>query len=58
MERILTNLLRALGRLFPDCVALSQAIAFNMFVAFFPLLLLATAMNIAPCSMKQKITAS
>jgi membrane protein len=41
MERILRTLLRALGRLFPDCIALSQAIAFNMFVAFFPLLLLA-----------------
>ena len=35
------NLLRALGRIFPDCVTLSQAIAFNMFLAFFPLLLLA-----------------
>ena len=41
METILKNLLRALGRLFPDCVTLSQAIAFNMFVAFFPLLLFA-----------------
>jgi membrane protein len=35
------NLIRALGRIFPDCVTLSQAIAFNMFLAFFPLLLLA-----------------
>ncbi|HKV06427.1 MAG TPA: YihY/virulence factor BrkB family protein [Candidatus Acidoferrales bacterium] len=34
------NLRRALGRIFPDCVTLSQAIAFNMFLAFFPLLLL------------------
>ena len=33
--------MRALGRVFPDCVTLSQAIAFNMFLAFFPLLLLA-----------------
>jgi membrane protein len=41
MDRILTNLLRAFGRIFPDCVTLSQAIAFNMFLAFFPLLLLA-----------------
>lgn len=31
----------ALGRVFPDCVTLAQAIAFNMFLAFFPLLLLA-----------------
>jgi membrane protein len=41
MEGILRNLLRALGRVFPDCVTLTQAIAFNMFLAFFPLLLLA-----------------
>lgn len=41
MKPILRNLLRALGRIFPDCVTLSQAIAFNMFIAFFPLLLLA-----------------
>ncbi|HXQ24875.1 MAG TPA: YihY/virulence factor BrkB family protein [Candidatus Acidoferrales bacterium] len=34
------NLVRAFGRIFPDCVTLSQAIAFNMFLAFFPLLLL------------------
>ncbi|HUJ32003.1 MAG TPA: YihY/virulence factor BrkB family protein [Candidatus Acidoferrum sp.] len=38
MTRIL---LRSLGRIFPDCVTLGQAIAFNMFLAFFPLLLLA-----------------
>ncbi len=41
MERILRNLIRAFGRIFPDCVTLSQAVAFNMFLAFFPLLLLA-----------------
>ncbi len=41
MGAILKNLIRALGRVFPDCVTLSQAIAFNMFLAFFPLLLLA-----------------
>jgi len=41
MDRVLGNLYRALGRVFPDCVTLSQAIAFNMFLAFFPLLLLA-----------------
>lgn len=39
MEAILTRLVRSLGRIFPDCVTLSQAIAFNMFLAFFPLLL-------------------
>ena len=41
MERILRNLTRSFGRIFPDCVTLSQAVAFNMFLAFFPLLLLA-----------------
>ena len=40
MKAILRNLTRAFGRIFPDCVILSQAIAFNMFLAFFPLLLL------------------
>jgi membrane protein len=41
MDRIFGNLVRATGRVFPDCVTLSQAVAFNMFLAFFPLLLLA-----------------
>lgn len=41
MKAILRNLLHAIGRIFPGCVTLSQAIAFNMFLAFFPLLLLA-----------------
>lgn len=40
MQTVLRNLTRAVGRIFPDCVTLSQAIAFNMFLAFFPLLLL------------------
>src|SRR5215470_17446570 len=41
MEAILRNLWRSCTRIFPDCITLSQAIAFNMFLAFFPLLLLA-----------------
>jgi membrane protein len=41
MDRLLKNLFRGLGRIFPDCITLSQAIAFNMFLAFFPMLLLA-----------------
>jgi membrane protein len=41
MDRIFRNLVRATGRVFPDCVTLGQAVAFNMFLAFFPLLLLA-----------------
>ena len=41
IDRVLRNLVRACGRIFPDCLTLSQAVAFNMFLAFFPLLLLA-----------------
>jgi membrane protein len=40
MGALLRNLTRAFGRILPGCVTLSQAIAFNMFLAFFPLLLL------------------
>jgi membrane protein len=41
IDRVSRKLIRAFGRVFPDCVTLSQAVAFNMFLAFFPLLLLA-----------------
>ncbi len=41
MAAFLKNFAGALRRLFPDCITLSQAIAFNMFLAFFPLLLFA-----------------
>lgn len=40
MDRLLKNLFRGFGRVFPACITLSQAIAFNMFLAFFPMLLL------------------
>jgi membrane protein len=40
MERLMKHFFRGLGRIFPGCVTLSQAIAFNMFLAFFPMLLL------------------
>src|SRR5712671_3053296 len=36
--------LRILTRVFPRCTMLSQAIAFNLFLAFFPTLLLAVAL--------------
>jgi membrane protein len=39
MDTVFKNVLRAMTRIFPDCVTLCQAIAFNMFLAFFPLLL-------------------
>lgn len=41
VENVAKNLLRGCGRIFPDCVILGQAIAFNMFLAFFPMLLFA-----------------
>jgi membrane protein len=41
MDFTIKDLFRSLARIFPDCVTLSQAIAFNMFLAFFPMLLLA-----------------
>jgi membrane protein len=40
MDRMLNSLFRGFTRIFPDCMTLSQAIAFNMFLAFFPMLLL------------------
>lgn len=39
MDTVFKNILRSFVRIFPDCVTLCQAIAFNMFLAFFPLLL-------------------
>jgi YihY family inner membrane protein len=36
---MLETLRRALGRVFPGCVTVGQAVAFNMFLAFFPVLL-------------------
>ena len=41
MAGILEKLREAFGRVFPDCVTLGQAVAFNMFLAFFPMLLFA-----------------
>jgi membrane protein len=38
-EKATRHLVRACTRIFPDCLTLCQAIAFNMFLAFFPLLL-------------------
>jgi membrane protein len=40
MESFLKYFFRGIGRVFPACLTLSQAIAFNMFLAFFPILLL------------------
>lgn len=40
MTRPQGNLFAALRRVVPDCITQSQAIAFNMFLAFFPMMLL------------------
>ena len=40
MTRPRRSLLAALGRVLPGCITQSQAIAFNMFLAFFPMMLL------------------
>jgi len=40
MTATLQNLWRAMGRVWPACVTQSQAAAFNMFLSFFPMLLL------------------
>jgi membrane protein len=41
MMAVPKNVFRGCGRIFPDCLTLCQAIAFNMFLAFFPMLLFA-----------------
>jgi membrane protein len=40
MTRLRRSLFAALRRVVPDCITQSQAIAFNMFLAFFPMMLL------------------
>lgn len=44
VETLVISFRRALARVFPGCVTIGQAVAFNMFLAFFPMLLLAVAM--------------
>lgn len=41
MRNLLRSILRAAGHAFTQCGAQAQAVAFNMFLAFFPMLLLA-----------------
>lgn len=40
MKRSLKCFFRGMRRIYPDCVTIGQAIAFNAFIAFFPILLL------------------
>jgi membrane protein len=56
MKRVLKLLLRGLGRIFPDCVTLSQAVAFNMFLAFFPMLLLALGVLSSKAAFRDALT--
>lgn len=39
MKRFSHRFFRAVLRVFPNCITLSQAVAFNMFLAFFPMVL-------------------
>ena len=41
MGHVVENLRQSFLRVFPECVVLGQAVAFNMFLAFFPMLLFA-----------------
>src|ERR1700720_873981 len=40
MPPLIRQTFRMLGRVFPRCAMISQAIAFNLFLAFFPALLI------------------
>ncbi len=46
--RLLKRALKMFGRVFPRCSMISQAIAFNLFLAFFPTLLLVVAIATSP----------
>src|SRR5947209_18143422 len=41
MRAVLRSFLRSVPRVYPGCIMLAQAVAFNMFLAFFPMLLIA-----------------
>jgi membrane protein len=56
MKRVLRLILRGLGRIFPDCVTLSQAVAFNMFLAFFPMLLVALGVLSSKAEFRDALT--
>src|SRR5437870_13892688 len=40
MRAVLRSFLRSVPRVYPGCIMLAQAVAFNMFLAFFPMLLI------------------
>jgi len=46
--RLFKRALKMFGRVFPRCSMISQAIAFNLFLAFFPTLLLVVAIATSP----------
>ena len=46
--KLLRRAMKMFGRVFPRCSMISQAIAFNLFVAFFPTLLLVVAIATSP----------
>src|SRR5246127_4535520 len=43
------------GRVFPRCSMISQAIAFNLFLAFFPTLLIAVALATSPIGVRTNL---
>jgi membrane protein len=45
---LLKRIMRMIGRVFPQCGTISQAIAFNLFLAFFPTLLIAVGFATSP----------
>jgi uncharacterized BrkB/YihY/UPF0761 family membrane protein len=44
LSSLAKKLFRTLARVIPQCGMVSQAVAFNMFLAFFPILLVAVGM--------------
>jgi membrane protein len=44
LNPLATKLFRTLARVIPQCGMISQAVAFNMFLVFFPILLIAVGL--------------
>jgi membrane protein len=53
MKHFLRLLYRSLRRVFPNCITQTQAVAFNMFLAFFPMLLVLLGAVATSASLRQ-----
>ena len=53
MKQFLHRLYHAVLRVFPSCITFTQAVAFNMFLAFFPMLLVAFAVIAGSTPLRQ-----